>query len=195
MAPARTLRVASGPVAGTSVEVERELIIGREAADLTIPDREVSRRHAAVRPVETGVVVEDLGSLNGTFVDGERIGGPVTLTADATIRVGRSAITLQVAIPGAAPEPEDHADDPGGTRLAATLPPATIAPVPSPEQAPAAQAAVTASQAAEAPLQAEPQEPPPIAQPGVTRVRAIPRGGGAGLDTAAGGDPRAPRDR
>jgi hypothetical protein len=39
----RTLRVTSGPLSGHSVEVERELVIGRLAADRTIPDAEPSR--------------------------------------------------------------------------------------------------------------------------------------------------------
>src|SRR5271166_3132597 len=115
MTPTCTLTVTSGPAAGTEVEVEGELIIGRRDADLTIPDPELSRRHAAVRPVEAGVVVEDLGSLNGTFVDGERISGPVTLTA-ATVRVGCSELSLKLATTAAEPKPEGHPDDGARTR-------------------------------------------------------------------------------
>jgi len=116
-----TLTVTSGPAAGTEVKVEHELIIGRRKADLTIRDPELSRRHAAVRPDEAGVVVEDLGSLNGTFVDGERISGPVTLTT-ATVRVGCSELSLRLATTAAEPAPEGHADDGGRTRLATAMP-------------------------------------------------------------------------
>src|SRR4051812_5197962 len=47
----RTLKVTSGPAVGQSFEFDREIVIGREG-DLAIPDAEMSRRHAAVRPVE-----------------------------------------------------------------------------------------------------------------------------------------------
>ena len=71
-------------------------MIGREGADLTLADDEVSRRHAVVRPVERGVVVEDLGSTNGTFVNGEQISTPVTLTLGSTLRLGNSVIEVEL---------------------------------------------------------------------------------------------------
>ena len=49
--------------------------IGREGCDITLADPDVSRRHARVTPRGDTVVVEDLGSTNGTFVNGERIAG------------------------------------------------------------------------------------------------------------------------
>ncbi len=69
----RALEVISGPGAGQSVDVEGEVVIGRENADLTIADAEMSRRHAVVRATDDGVEIEDLGSLNGTFVNRKRI--------------------------------------------------------------------------------------------------------------------------
>jgi pSer/pThr/pTyr-binding forkhead associated (FHA) protein len=78
------------------VEVEADVVIGREDADLTIPDEEISRRHAVVRPVERGVVVEDLGSLNGTFVNGEQISEPLTLTLGSMLRLGNSEIQVEL---------------------------------------------------------------------------------------------------
>lgn len=100
-----TLNVTTGPAAGRSVVVDRELVIGREGADLTIPDPEVSRRHTLVRPAEGGIEVEDLGSLNGTYLDGVRLGAVVTVTSRATIRVGRSQIVVELAAAPAPPEP------------------------------------------------------------------------------------------
>ena len=94
----RTLKVTSGPAAGQSVDIEGEVVIGREGADLTIEDPELSRRHVALRPAERGVVVEDLGSLNGTFVNGERISGEVTLTADGSIRAGTTELAVELAL-------------------------------------------------------------------------------------------------
>lgn len=101
-----TLRIISGPAAGTALLVEEEIVIGREGADVIIEDGELSRRHAAVRPAEGGVVVEDLGSMNGTFVNGRRISEPLTLNEAATIKVGRSELSLEPPPPapaGAAP--------------------------------------------------------------------------------------------
>jgi predicted component of type VI protein secretion system len=169
----RTLRVTSGPLSGHSVEVERELIIGRVAADLTIPDAELSRRHAVVRPVDGGVVIEDLSSLNGTFLGDERIGDPVTLTRDATIRVGRSLIAVELDLPGLPEAPPPAAPD-GRTRVAAAVPasPASPAAVPaSPVAAPAPP--VTAVRPAAAALDEAPSPPPP-SSPAVTRVRPVP---------------------
>jgi predicted component of type VI protein secretion system len=94
----RTLKVSSGPSAGQSLEVEHEVVIGRENADLTISDPEISRRHALVRPIERGIEVEDLGSMNGTFVNGKRIGEAVELTVGGTVRVGNSDIEVELEL-------------------------------------------------------------------------------------------------
>jgi hypothetical protein len=94
----RTLKVISGPAAGTSLGVDKEIVIGREGADLTISDPQISRRHTLVRPVDEGIEVEDLGSLNGTFVNGERVSAPVTLTAPGKIKIGDSEIDVELAL-------------------------------------------------------------------------------------------------
>ncbi len=96
----RTLKVISGPAAGESVGIDKEVVIGREGADLTITDPQISRRHTAVRPVDDGVEIEDLGSLNGTFVNGERLSKPITLTSSGKIRIGDSDIEIEVVEDG-----------------------------------------------------------------------------------------------
>jgi RND superfamily putative drug exporter len=99
--------VTSGPAAGKSFTLEREVVIGREGVDLTIDDPELSRRHAALRPVDGGIEVEDLGSTNGTFVAGRRIDGPTTLTSNGTISLGTTEISVELAIPQApVPDPD-----------------------------------------------------------------------------------------
>ena len=95
----RKLQLTSGPAAGQELELEQELVIGRENADLVLPDEEMSRRHVALRPVVQGVEVEDLGSLNGTFVDGQRISAPVTIAIRGSIKVGTSVIKVDVSLP------------------------------------------------------------------------------------------------
>jgi pSer/pThr/pTyr-binding forkhead associated (FHA) protein len=97
----------SGPAAGRSVEVDRELVIGRESVDVLIDDPEISRRHALIRPVETGVAIQDLGSTNGTFVDGKRVDA-ATVTSGSTIRLGKTEIDVEIHVP-VPPEPEPAA--------------------------------------------------------------------------------------
>src|SRR3954468_3058123 len=98
-----TLEVVSGPGAGQSLELSEEIVVGREDAGLVIDDPEISRRHARVSPVDGGVMVEDLGSTNGTFVNGERAEAPVTLKESAMIRVGTTEIAVNIPI---APVPD-----------------------------------------------------------------------------------------
>jgi EmrB/QacA subfamily drug resistance transporter len=121
----RVVRGIWGPVLGTEVAVDRELVVGREAADFTIHDPEVSRRHAVLRPVGGGVEVEDLGSTNGTFVNGERIAVPTTLAREGTIRVGTSELAVEVTVLGATRVRELPAKQTTqlGTRLVAAMVP------------------------------------------------------------------------
>src|SRR5437764_5141274 len=94
-----SLWVTSGSRAGDSVGVTGEMIIGRENADLTIDDVEVSRRHVAVRLEGGQVEVEDLGSANGTFVNGSRIEGPVKVGGGAKIRIGQTEFEVRGVAP------------------------------------------------------------------------------------------------
>jgi pSer/pThr/pTyr-binding forkhead associated (FHA) protein len=91
------LSITSGPSQGQSFDCDRELVVGREGADLVIEDWEMSRRHAAIRPVPAGLEIEDLGSLNGTFVDGERITAITLVTAAATVKMGVTNFAVEVA--------------------------------------------------------------------------------------------------
>jgi len=86
-----------GPLTGQRLELEEELVIGREGAAVTVTDSELSRRHAAVRPVEGGVEIEDLGSLNGTFVNGRRIDAPTRLVGGDSVKLGQSVLELEAA--------------------------------------------------------------------------------------------------
>jgi len=90
------LRITSGPAEGQRIECERELVIGREGADVIVEDWEMSRRHAAIRPVAAGLEVEDLGSLNGTFVDGQRISAATLLTAATTLKMGTTHFAVEI---------------------------------------------------------------------------------------------------
>ena len=95
------LVITSGQLEGRRIEVARELVVGRENVDVEIDDAELSRRHFAIRPVAGGLEVEDLGSRNGTRVDGTRIDGPTRVRHGAVLTVGVTMLTVEV--PQAAP--------------------------------------------------------------------------------------------
>lgn len=71
--------------------------VGRDAGcGIRLESRLVSRVHAAFEVMDGRVVVEDLGSRNGTFVEGRRISGPTELRPGERVRLGRHAATLQL---------------------------------------------------------------------------------------------------
>ena len=77
-----------GPVKGQRWAVSRPLVLGRESScDVVIPDRQVSRFHARVTPTAEGVILEDLGSKNGTHHNGTALGAPVILQDGDAIQV------------------------------------------------------------------------------------------------------------
>jgi plastocyanin len=96
---AAAMRRLRGPTPNQVRDIDYEFLIGRVQADLEVDDPEVSRRHALIRPVPGGVEVEDLGSSNGTYVEGRRIEGKVTLTQNATLRVGKTELTVEIDLP------------------------------------------------------------------------------------------------
>lgn len=63
-----------GPLKGERWMLDRTLVLGRDSAcDLTIPDRQVSRYHARLTPTPDGILIEDLGSKNGTHCNGDAL--------------------------------------------------------------------------------------------------------------------------
>src|SRR6516165_1951084 len=95
---AARLEVVAGKAAGTSIMVEDELVIGRHAtgAGRLADDEEISRTHARITLERSGyLAIEDLGSTNGTFVNGLRISGPKTLTEGDGIEVGGTTLVVR----------------------------------------------------------------------------------------------------
>ncbi|CAM5669524.1 hypothetical protein GCM10010329_35410 [Streptomyces spiroverticillatus] len=128
------LQVVAGPDAGgVHLLHGGQIRIGRSAdADVPLDDPDVSRLHCTVTLAEDGrVTVADLGSTNGTSLDGREVGRrEVRLAPGALLRVGESA--LRLAPPGthgpalpAAPDGEGHLRVP-------RTPPAPTAAVPAP---------------------------------------------------------------
>lgn len=91
-----SLEIVEGPDAGRRVDLVEATEIGRqEGLGMVLQDQLVSRRHARVAPVEGGATVEDLGSRNGTFVNGNKISGPTLATPGDQILVGVSVLQLR----------------------------------------------------------------------------------------------------
>jgi pSer/pThr/pTyr-binding forkhead associated (FHA) protein len=90
------LRVVEGADEGSEHPVDGELTIGRDpsTADLVLEDSGVSRNHARVAAAGDALTVEDLGSSNGTFVNGEQIGRPVGLSDGDEVQVGGTVLTV-----------------------------------------------------------------------------------------------------
>ncbi len=77
------------------------LVLGRDCDGLVLADAQVSRRHLELRANGDTVVASDLGSTNGTFLDGERLTGPVTLRPHQTLTLGATAVrVVEQADPG-----------------------------------------------------------------------------------------------
>jgi S1-C subfamily serine protease len=91
------LVVRSGPRAGERFALRGVLVLGRGGdADVRLDDAEVSRRHAAVRMGARGPELEDLGSANGTRVNGARVDGAAALAHGDVIAVGASSVAVDL---------------------------------------------------------------------------------------------------
>ena len=91
-----TLLTLQGPDKGRRFDLpDRPALIGREAANVVLADNTCSRRQCEVRPAAYGErwTIRDLGSANGTYVNGQRVfGQPVELRQGDQIRVGRTLL-------------------------------------------------------------------------------------------------------
>ena len=76
-----------------------ENILGRDEADIQIDSPTVSRRHARIRISGTEAVLEDLGSKNGTFANGERVSTVVTLKDGDEVQVGSIVSRFRMTSP------------------------------------------------------------------------------------------------
>ncbi len=128
------LVMRQGPTPGATFSLEGDqLIIGRDSSSgVAINDAEVSRKHARLSFQGGKYVLEDLGSTNGTFVNGQRLASPVVLKSGDVVSFGEQIVLMY----------ESLTADPGATVMSQrkNIPPRpTAAPAPSPAyQAPVA---------------------------------------------------------
>ncbi len=146
------LVVERGPVPSTQIPLTgNELTIGRSAGnDLVLADPEVSRRHTRILRRADGFAVEDAGSTNGTFVNGQRISHLTLLQDGDTIDLGDTVrlrfMSLAVDTPATAVDLADRPTQlyspaaPPVAHPAAAPHPAAAAPRPAPAAPPPAPA-------------------------------------------------------
>src|SRR4051795_5319478 len=118
-----SLKVVAGNAAGSSIALEQELVVGRSTPGLGSlgGDSEISRVPARIYHDASGqLIVEDLGSTNGTFVNGNRIAAATPLRAGDQVRVGQTTMTVE----GGATE--------GATTVGQVVPPPAAAAPPPP---------------------------------------------------------------
>lgn len=92
------LSVETGPkeLRGVKIVVTGPVIVGRSpGADIVIAASYVSGRHAQFRLMGQNLFVEDLGSTNGTFVNGNRISAPAALKNNDIVSVGDVSIRVR----------------------------------------------------------------------------------------------------
>jgi len=106
----RALIMVEGPWPGQRYPIGEELLTIGRAPDNTIviKDARISRYHARVRLAPGGIVVEDLGSTNGTFVNGSLLTGPHRLSADERITLADYVTFRFVAATDASAAPTPH---------------------------------------------------------------------------------------
>lgn len=94
------LLVRRGTQGTTAHPLGRSALLGRtRRADVWLPDRGVSARHALVRTTDAGTFVMDLGSQNGTFVNQRRVETPVKLVDGDVLRLGDAIVEFRLGAP------------------------------------------------------------------------------------------------
>ena len=110
-APRLVAERAGGQEPGSAHDVGEGLVIGRaKGVSIRLSDPLVSGRHARVAPDGDGVVLEDLGSTNGTFLNGAQLSAPAVLNDGDRIRLGESEFVYE-SVP--APPPPAPTATPG----------------------------------------------------------------------------------
>jgi pSer/pThr/pTyr-binding forkhead associated (FHA) protein len=110
-----TLSLNKKPIKRFTIKEGWNLTIGRGAdADVIVDNTAISRKHASLELKDGQYILSDLGSLNGTFVNGKKINGAEPINQDDTIKLGKFRLAVadesaqvEVSSYGAHPDTED----------------------------------------------------------------------------------------
>jgi pSer/pThr/pTyr-binding forkhead associated (FHA) protein len=89
--------ITAGNRKGQELRLDRrEITIGRaENADLVIRDEFASTHHAKLVLMNGDWLLQDLNSTNGTYVNGKRVGTPLTIKANTAVQIGNTVFELR----------------------------------------------------------------------------------------------------
>jgi predicted component of type VI protein secretion system len=210
--------VEQKPMEGREQTLSDGSTIGREGCDVNLMDPEVSRRHAAIRDQGGSLAIEDLGSTNGTFVNGSRITAATVLSDGDEVRLGNTVWSIRGAaaadagagattvgqVQSGAPQVTAARSIPSDIEVP-SAPPAAAAPAaPEPQpttaqQVPAAAAAAPPAQQPATPAapssapvgrRGDVEAPPEVAPSAIRRVLPPPAPGAAPVFQPPGARPR-----
>lgn len=92
----RVLFVRSDTQRGREFEVPDVVVMGRsDETDVVLDDPYASEFHLRLVAQENGLMLHDLGSTNGTYVNGRRVSAPTQLRRGDTIQVGKTAMEIK----------------------------------------------------------------------------------------------------
>jgi predicted component of type VI protein secretion system len=162
------LTIRQGPKPNQVFDLDQDVLsLGREAGnDLVVEDPQISRRHARLTRQGHSYLLEDLGSTNGTFVNGSRVSTPVLLANGDLIGLA-DTVVLAVQIPAAFDADDTfvgHATDADATSVTQGPPPTQPFAPPVVAAKPAARP-VAKPQPQALPAYMPPAPPPPAAYP------------------------------
>lgn len=88
--------VKSDTQAGMNIAVRDAVVLGRSPeADIVLEDPYASEFHMRLVRQEGGIVLHDLGSTNGTYVNGRRVGSPVSLSKGDAVQIGKTIMEVR----------------------------------------------------------------------------------------------------
>jgi class 3 adenylate cyclase/tetratricopeptide (TPR) repeat protein len=118
MEDAALVAILDGAEGGRRIRIAGRLTVGRGVdAGVVVDDPEISRAHAVFAVTPGGLEIQDLGSLNGTWVNGERITSPTLLAPGDAVKIGTTRIEVLSAGRGpasserASPTPVEAKDE------------------------------------------------------------------------------------
>src|SRR5262249_3874202 len=99
------------------------MLIGRDhSCDFVIEDPEISSKHAYVSPVTGGISIEDVGSTNGTYVNGHRVTWSELVESGDQLKLGKTVLEVRMPTPAPAPAPAPAAGAPQKPPVGAEVP-------------------------------------------------------------------------